>query len=180
MQQGFIYIWRDSERGMYYIGSHDGNEDDGYISSSRWFNGEQRFRPQCFRRRILKRVLVRDLRAEEHALLSKIKDTEFGIRYYNLKSGRPKGSAPWNTGKEMSAEYCNSIKEGLKAKGPRLSWCPVKPKPDKIIAPLTGANNGKRSAAKQSKTVMGRKMAIVNGKRTWIYPGKEAGAEAPA
>ena len=43
------------------------------------------------------------------------------------------------------------------------SWCPVKPKPDKIITPPTGANNGKLSAAKQSKTVIGRKWRLLMG-----------------
>lgn len=35
------------------------------------------------------------------------------------------------------------------------------------------AENGKKSAAKQAATVKGCKMAIFNGKRTWIYPNKE-------
>lgn len=55
----------------------------------------------------------------------------------------------------------------------------IKKEPKKIIAwnkglpnPLA-AENGKKSASKQAATVTGRKMAIINGKRTWIYPNKE-------
>ena len=33
---GFIYIWFDTKRKMYYIGCHVGKEDDGYICSSKW------------------------------------------------------------------------------------------------------------------------------------------------
>lgn len=42
---GFIYIWHDRLRNMFYIGSHKGSPDDGYISSSRWLNGEINYRP---------------------------------------------------------------------------------------------------------------------------------------
>ena len=31
---GFVYIWYDKKRKMYYIGSHWGTDDDGYICSS--------------------------------------------------------------------------------------------------------------------------------------------------
>lgn len=32
--QGFVYIWYDRKRKLYYIGSHKGNINDGYICSS--------------------------------------------------------------------------------------------------------------------------------------------------
>ena len=80
---------------------HEGGITDGYISSSRWFNGEQQYRPNDFRRKILKTFNDRNsARKEEARFLRMIKDSEFGKKYYNLKNGRPAGTAPWNKGKK--------------------------------------------------------------------------------
>ena len=35
---GFVYIWYDRKHKRYYIGSHWGSEDDGYICSSTHMN----------------------------------------------------------------------------------------------------------------------------------------------
>ena len=64
--QGFIYIWRDKTRNMYYVGSHDGKIDDGYISYSLWLTAEVRYRPADFKRRILKYVDLPNLKLEEY------------------------------------------------------------------------------------------------------------------
>ena len=42
---GFIYIWYDNFRKMYYIGRHWGTEDDGYICSSNRMRDAYRRRP---------------------------------------------------------------------------------------------------------------------------------------
>ena len=82
---GFIYIWFDTKRKMYYIGCHVGKEDDGYICSSKWMRDAYRYRKQDFKRRILKRnILVNDLLKEEYKWLSLISDNELGKKYYNL------------------------------------------------------------------------------------------------
>lgn len=80
---GFVYIWYDIKRKMYYIGSHWGTEDDGYICSSNRMRNVYKRRPEDFRRRILARTgvdrkMLFDL--EEH-WLQKVKKKE---RYYNL------------------------------------------------------------------------------------------------
>lgn len=70
----------------------------------------------------------------------------------------PKCSAKW--GAENGApEKISKAKKGKKA------W-------NKGLANETAAENGKKGAAKQSATVTGRKIAIIDGKRTWIYPNK--------
>jgi len=83
---GFVYIWYDKKRKMYYIGSHWGTEDDGYICSSNRMRDAYRRRPKDFRRRILKRVYTsrQDLLIEEDSLLKKIKPEEIKIKYYNI------------------------------------------------------------------------------------------------
>ena len=86
---------------MFYVGIHEGNITDGYISSSRWFNGEHQYRPNNFKRKIIKTFNdKKSARKEEARLLRMIKESEFGKKYYNLKNGRPAGGKPWNKGKK--------------------------------------------------------------------------------
>ena len=99
--QHFLYIWHDKHRNMFYVGMHDGTPIDGYISSSRWFNGEYQYRPKDFTRKIIKFFNDREsARKEEARYLRMIKESEFGQKYYNLKNGKPKGGSPWNKGKK--------------------------------------------------------------------------------
>ena len=99
--QYFLYIWYDKCRKMFYVGVHEGNITDGYISSSRWFNGEHQYRPNDFKRKIIKTFNdMKTARKEEARVLRMIKESEFGKKYYNLKNGRRSGSEPWNKGKK--------------------------------------------------------------------------------
>jgi hypothetical protein len=87
-KSGFIYIWRDRKHRRYYIGSHWGTEDDGYICSSGWMNRAYKLRPLDFKRRIIVRIDKRaNLLDEERRWLSMIKPSEIKRRYYNLKRG---------------------------------------------------------------------------------------------
>jgi hypothetical protein len=82
---GFVYLWRDRKHKRYYIGSHWGHEDDGYVCSSQWMKRSMKRRPQDFKRRILKYVYDRTiLLEEEYKWLSMIKKEEIKVRYYNL------------------------------------------------------------------------------------------------
>jgi len=109
--QYFTYLWFDKNRKMFYIGMHEGSDEDGYVSSSRWFNGEQQYRPNDFTRKILKMFDNRALaRKEEARLLAMIKDSEYGKRYYNLKNGRKKGTPASNKGKPMSMEQREKLR----------------------------------------------------------------------
>lgn len=84
---GFVYLWLDRKNKRYYIGSHWGHEEDGYVCSSRWMRNAYKRRPQDFKRRIISRVYTnkRDLLNEEGRWLSMMKPEETrGIRYYNI------------------------------------------------------------------------------------------------
>lgn len=84
-KEGFVYIWYDRKRKMYYIGCHWGTLDDGYICSSNRMRKSYRRRPKDFKRKILKRNIERcDLLEEEYRWLSLIKEEELGQKYYNL------------------------------------------------------------------------------------------------
>ena len=84
---GFVYIWRDRKHKRYYIGSHWGSPDDGYICSSSWMKQAYRKRSSDFKRRILTVVIEsrQSLYDEEMRILGMIKDHELGKRYYNFK-----------------------------------------------------------------------------------------------
>lgn len=81
---GFVYIWRDSKRKMFYIGSHWGTEDDGYICSSNRMRNVYKRRPNDFKRRILARIYSthKELLILEDIWLKKVKQKE---RYYNRR-----------------------------------------------------------------------------------------------
>lgn len=157
----FIYLWHDKLRNMFYIGSHDGTLTDNYISSSRWLNGEINYRPDDFRRKIVKFVDAENLKKEEYRLIKKIKDAEYGTKYYNLKCGRKKGGVPYNKGKTLSAEHISKMKEAFKG---RQAWNKNVPNP-------VSAENGRKSAAKVALKAKGRKIAVrEDGTRYWVYP----------
>ena len=161
---GFIYLWRDSIRKMYYIGSHSGDPNDGYLSSSRWLNAEINFRPSDFKRKIIKFIPEENLKTEEYRLLGYIKESEFGKKYYNLKHGKPKGTAPWNKGKTgiYTEEQRKNIADHRKGKPTTKG----RKNPQAAI-------NGTKGASKQSATVTGRKKKLLdNGTWTWEYPNK--------
>lgn len=83
---GFVYIWFDSRRKMYYVGCHWGVETDGYVCSSNRMRDAFRRRPQDFKRRILKSNMpsIQEMFEEEQRYFNMIKSEEIGKRYYNL------------------------------------------------------------------------------------------------
>lgn len=86
LRSGFIYLWRDRKSGQFYLGSHLGFEDDGYVCSSRWMRSAYKKRPGDFKRRIIKRVGSYDeLITEEQRFLDMIKPEEFGVKYFNYQ-----------------------------------------------------------------------------------------------
>lgn len=85
---GFVYLWFDRKHKRFYLGSHWGNIEDGYICSSVWMKSSYKRRPQDFRRRIL----VSGVQTKQQLLeiegrwLALISQSELGSRYYNLKT----------------------------------------------------------------------------------------------
>lgn len=94
---GFVYIWFDKKNNRYYIGSHWGTEDDGYVCSSPWMHRSKAKRPNDFKRRVVSRVYTNrhELLDEEQRWLDMIKDEELAtfntttkkretVKYYNI------------------------------------------------------------------------------------------------
>ncbi len=82
---GFVYIWYDRKHKRYYIGSHWGTVDDGYICSSTWMRNSYKRRPEDFKRRIIETNLksTENTFNREGYWLSFIKQHELGKKYYN-------------------------------------------------------------------------------------------------
>lgn len=130
MKYGFIYIWRDRKHDRYYIGSHWGTEQDGYVCSSSWMLQAYKKRPQDFKRRILEKFEDRSKINEiEHRWLQMIKTEEIKKRYYNLSNRR---FGHWSTTDEtrrIVSAKCGDLKRGhrwtpeqkMKLKG-RTPW----------------------------------------------------------
>jgi hypothetical protein len=162
MTAHFVYIWFDKSRKMFYVGQHSGTYDDGYTTSSKWLRGEIKYRPYDFKRRIIKSFPTKnEAQKYEGYLLTLITESEWSLKYYNSKQGKPKGIKPWNAGKKQTPEHNQKISGARR--GNRGA---TKGKPNPLAA-----ENGKKGAAKLSKTVTGRKLATrEDGTRYWIYP----------
>ena len=106
---GFVYLWFDRKRRMYYVGSHQGSVDDGYVGSNPRLQNAHRKRPEDFKRRILRFLTINDykaLHAEEQKWLDLIKVEELGKRYYNFKkaaSGFDSEFASFNNKKRLES-----------------------------------------------------------------------------
>ena len=116
MKIGFIYLWYDRKRKMYYIGSHWGTEDDGYICSSNRMRDAYRRRPQDFKRRIIQRNIERSvLLDEEYRWFQYISDEELGKKYYNLRKHK---WGHWSTDENKRISAVEKRKETLKTSEP--------------------------------------------------------------
>lgn len=111
---GFIYIWFDRKHKKYYIGSHYGTEDDGYVCSSRHMKYAYSKRPEDFKRRIIARVYSKsrkELLEEEYKWLSLIPNEELGAKYYNLRNCL---SGHWFTDEEKQKSVKEKLSEAAK------------------------------------------------------------------
>lgn len=115
---GFVYLWFDRKHKRFYIGSHWGFEDDGYICSSRWMKQAYSHRPEDFKRRILKRVYTNrhDLLDAETEFLIRIKDAEIKTKYYNLSN---KNKGHWVTKESSKESVAQKVSKALTGKPSR-------------------------------------------------------------
>lgn len=119
MITAFVYLWHDTKRNKFCIGSHIGHPDDGYVSSTGWMKHAYKKRPTTFRRRILWSTTEMPNKHEvfgvEQKFLDMIKDEELGSKYYNLKKFAAGGNGSANSGKVLSEEHRKAISKGLVA-----------------------------------------------------------------
>ena len=121
---GFVYNWNDTKHKTFYVVSHKGSFDDGYVCSSTWMKRSYTRRPYDFKRKILSIITTdrKDLLAEEQRYLNMILEDELGKKYYNLKRNAYGGftSAAYeaamlkNKGRTVSNETKKKVSDALK------------------------------------------------------------------
>ena len=147
---GFVYIWYDKKRKMYYLGSHWGTINDGYICSSNRMRDAYRRRPDDFKRRVIQNNVSREtLLEEEHKWLQRIQDDELGKKYYNLRKHK---WGHWSTDINRSV----NVKNKLIGNKNRLGKKKSKEECEKISKSLTGKIRTAESKKKQSDKLKGK------------------------
>lgn len=117
MKSGFIYLWFDKKRKKFYLGSHLGSIDDGYLGSNKRFQSSYKSRPDTFKRRILetfKSISSKELLQKEQNWLNLIKPEELSVRYYNEKNLATGGNIVGNLSEEKKKQH--SLKCGIASK----------------------------------------------------------------
>ena len=113
----FVYCWTDKATSKLYVGFHKGNEDDGYVCSSKNMLAEYSARPHDFSRQILAKGTYNDCRVFEIAVIKAM--FAGNVPCYNLNAGgaivytdeiRRKISAT-HKGKVISEEHREAIRK---------------------------------------------------------------------
>lgn len=159
----FLYYWKNITNGKQYIGFHSGNENDGYVSSSKYFNKAYNERPQDFVRIIYQHGNRGFIQQLETNILHWLQARQSEL-YYNLTNG---GGPDWRRIGPLSEETKHKIslaKKGQK-RGPltdkhknAIGYANSKPR----ILPVTEecrnkisqANTGKKRTLKQRKNML--------------------------
>jgi len=129
MVEGFVYKWINTRNGKWYIGSHKGSVDDGYIGSGKVFVRAYKKHKEYFERHIL--YVGLDFREVEELILETL-DASSDKNSYNLKNSSVGG----DTSMFFTEESRRRMSEGSRKKDYSI------PMPqdvrDKISKSLTG------------------------------------------
>ena len=140
---GFVYKWYNLKNGMYYIGSHRGTIDDGYIGSGIYFKRAFEKSSESFIREIL--YTGEHFRNYEEMILEYL-DAANDSQSYNLKNsaiGQPKG---YKHSKETKEKQSRALK------GKNKGAIRTKEHREKIRASLKGRKPSIESRMKMSKS----------------------------
>lgn len=121
----FVYLWKNLENGMKYIGSHHGTYEDGYVSSSTYFNEYYNQNSLIFERQILSVHNTRmEALMEEEKLLIEV-DAANSEEYYNLINVCGKG---WShhENENLSKIYYDRISKAKKGISSKNKGVPMK------------------------------------------------------
>jgi hypothetical protein len=126
MRFGFVYLWYDKKQKKFYLGSHLGQTNDGYIGSNHRLQCAFKSRPETFKRRILEsyeNITAKQLLQREQLWLNLIRPEELSIKYYNEKKVASGGNIIGNLSEEKRKQH--SIKSGIASK---KYWDNITPK----------------------------------------------------
>lgn len=130
-QEAFVYCWTDRKTNMLYVGCHKGQQDDGYVCSSKWVLEEYNKRPEDFTRQIIAEGTQDDCLMLETSILKSV-DAKHNPEYYNqhngdgkfiLKKGHTK--KPWS--QERREEFSKTRKSKESVEKWRKSYSSYKP-----------------------------------------------------
>ena len=112
---GYVYIWFDKKRKMFYLGSHEGPVSDSYTGSGKRFSPAFKKRPEDFKMRIVEfhKGDRQTLYEREQYWLDMIPRDQFGKKYYNLKPTAEGGN---NIGRVVSDETRAKVSKVHKGK----------------------------------------------------------------
>ena len=82
----FLYCWTDKLTNKLYVGVHSGHENDGYVSSSRYFMEEYNKRPDTFSRQIIATGSHIEMLKLENIILKSAKAAQDST-FYNRHNG---------------------------------------------------------------------------------------------
>jgi hypothetical protein len=137
---GFVYVWYDKLRKMYYIGSHWGTETDGYICSSNRMRNVYKRRPQDFKRRIVCLCSTKQLLLEEENRYLAMASNKNKEKYYNMNFNV---FGHWSS-KDNSKSIGQKISESHKKHENWGHWSKGKPVSEETKEKLRQANLGKK------------------------------------
>lgn len=118
MSTGFVYKWYDTSNDMYYIGSHKGDVNDGYIGSGTYFLKAYNKRKESFFREIL--YVGEHYRFYEETIL-KYLNAEKDKGSYNLKNDSIGGWSHLQTD-EVKKKRGEKISKSLKGRNITTEW----------------------------------------------------------
>lgn len=168
-KSGFVYIWLDRLRKRFYVGSHWGAEDDGYVCSSKWMKNAFSKRRSDFKRRVLARVdSYPELLKEEQRWLNMIDPNEIKkgrrSRYYNV-SRKAKGWDP-DLLKNMNPEKKRIMYEKVAAKKRgKPTWMKGKKHSPETIEKCKEASAGKVHSEK-TKAKMRESQSLIKNQKS--------------
>lgn len=127
MMKGFVYRWYDASNGKFYIGSHKGTPNDGYLGGGVLFRRAYAKRPESFSREIIYTGV--HYREYEQTILD-YEDAANNPMFYNLVNhawgGSPKGMpkkpstrlkmSEASKGKKKSVKHRENVSKSLKGK----------------------------------------------------------------
>ena len=137
MTEGFVYRWYDVSNDKFYIGSHKGTPEDGYIGSGTWFKKAYAKRPESFIREIMYTGV--NYREYEQTILD-YEDAAGSDCFYNLKNAAEGGYTL--NGRPMSKKGRQNIsKAKLGSKNPMYGKKFTKEHKQGLSKAKSGENN---------------------------------------
>lgn len=155
MYYGFVYKWTNKENGKFYIGSHYGKVDDGYIGSGVWFRRSYDLDPTKFERQILLSVIIncrQTILELEELILNETEGVGDKTKAYNISKTTGGGWQLYGKSKKEIKEVYSKISKTLLEK-------PTEEK-EKIAHKIraTLKINEKERVAKHKKTTSSRNL----------------------